>query len=67
MVYILAVVWEYMMFDIGPLSNLEEQWFISCNNNPLNFSVDACVKLSIYSFLRNIFVNYFTKGGQDDR
>lgn len=65
--YILAVVGEDMMIDTEPLFDTEKQWFISNNNILLNFSIDTGVKLSVHSFLHVIFLNFVTKGGQDDR
>lgn len=66
MVYILAVVEEYMIFDTDPLCGMEKPWPLYHDNIVSKFTVYACVKLSIKSFLHITFINSVTKGGQDD-
>jgi hypothetical protein len=55
-----------MIFDTDPLCDMEKQLAIYYDNILSKFSISACVKLSIQSFLHIILVGSVTKGGQDD-
>lgn len=52
-----------MIFDTDPLSDLKKQGLIYCNNILSNFSVETRTRISNHSFLHNIFIIFFAKGG----
>lgn len=55
-----------MIFNTYPLCDMERQLSLYYDNILSKYSISACVKLSIHSFLHIILVDSVTKGGQDD-
>lgn len=55
-----------MIFDTDPLCDMERQLSIYHYNILSKFSISACVKLAILSFLYIVSVDSVTNGGQDD-